>query len=107
MKTSNIYQHKKLPTAERNELSEKLIETAGITIERIISTGQVTPDGKWFDQEKDEWVLLLQGNAELEFESERIMQIKAGDYMNIPAHKKHRVTFTSATPPCIWLAVHH
>ena len=62
MKTLNIYQHKKLSLATKDEFSEKLIESAGVKIERIISTGQVTPEGKWFDQEKDEWVLLLKLN---------------------------------------------
>jgi cupin 2 domain-containing protein len=107
MKTSNIYQHKKLSSSVKEEFTEKLIETTDVRIERILSTGQVTPNGKWFDQEKEEWVLLLEGNAEIEFEGEKIMQIKAGDYLNIPAHKKHRVTFTSATPACLWLAVHY
>jgi cupin 2 domain-containing protein len=107
MNTSNIYKLKKPLPTESNEFSEKLIETVGVTIERIISTGQVTPDGKWFDQEREEWVLLLQGNAEIEFEGEGIIQVQTGDYLNIPARKKHRVTFTSAVPPCTWLAVHY
>ena len=107
MKTSNIYKQKKQLTPADKELSDKIIEKSGVTIERILSAGQVTPNGEWFNQERDEWVILLQGNAEIEFEGEGIIQVQTGDHLNIPPHKKHRVTFTSAVPPCTWLAVHY
>ena len=77
-----------------------------IQIERIISTGQTTPSGQWYNQELDEWVILLQGEAELCYADYTKIKLKAGDYLLIPAHTKHRVEYTSIEPPCIWLAVH-
>ena len=64
-------------------------------IERIISTGQTTPLGEWYDQETDEWVILLQGKAELSYEDGERIGLQAGDYLVIPAHVKHRVEYTS------------
>lgn len=88
------------------ELFEPLIQTDRILIERIISTGQTTPQGEWYDQPRDEWVLLLQGEAQLMYEDGRAIDLKAGDYLLIPAHQKHQVSYTSSDPACIWLAVH-
>jgi cupin 2 domain-containing protein len=89
-----------------SEVFEALIPDQGILIERIISVGQMTPEGEWYDQERDEWVVLLQGEAELGWEDGRQQQLTAGDWILIPAHERHRVLYTSQTPPCIWLAVH-
>lgn len=88
------------------EVSEALIEDRGILIERIISTGQSSPPGFWYEQERDEWVVLLQGESELRWEEGRKMTLKAGDWVFLPAGERHRVEWTSAQPPCIWLAVH-
>lgn len=88
------------------ERFEPLIQTDQILIERIISTGQTTPEGEWYDQPHDEWVLLLQGNAQLMYEDGTEIELKAGDYLLIPAHQKHRVSYTSSNPACIWLAIH-
>ena len=93
-------------TLPGEELFEPLAPDHGVLIERIISTGQVTPKGAWYDQERDEWVALLQGEAAISYEDGRILELKAGDCVLIPAHEKHRVDRTSANPPCIWLAVH-
>lgn len=87
------------------ELFESLASAENIAIERIISTGQTTPIGQWYDQELDEWVILLQGEAELSYADGSSIRMIAGDYVFIPAHQKHRVEYTSAEPPCIWLAV--
>ena len=62
--------------------------------------------GDWYDQNTDEWVLLLQGETKLEFEDNEIKEMKAGDYIFIPAHKKHRIKHSSIEPKCIWLAIH-
>lgn len=75
-----------------------------IRIERIISKGQKSPPGFWYDQEENEWVMLVTGYAELEFEH-GITTLKPGDYINIPAGVKHRVSFTSETEETVWLAV--
>ncbi|MDJ0713930.1 MAG: cupin domain-containing protein [Prochloraceae cyanobacterium] len=88
------------------ELFETLLKSENVLIERIISTGQTTPPGKWYDQEKDEWVILLQGEAELSYADGSTIKLSAGDYIFIPARQKHRVDYTSSEPPCIWLAVH-
>jgi cupin 2 domain-containing protein len=91
------------PTAE---LFETLLQQDFLKIERIISTGQTTPVGQWYDQAQDEWVLLLQGIARLSFADRPAQTLQAGDYLYIPAHQRHRVEFTSTEPPCIWLAMH-
>ncbi|AFY78829.1 putative enzyme of the cupin superfamily [Pleurocapsa sp. PCC 7327] len=88
------------------ELFEPLLSANNLLIERIISTGQNTPPGQWYDQEKDEWVILLQGEAELSYEDGSRIQLEAGDYLFIKAHQKHRVEHTTVNPPCIWLAIH-
>ena len=93
----------KLPS---EECFEPLVSSEQVLIERIISTGQTTPVGEWYNQERDEWVILLQGNATLNYTDGSSIQLKAGDYVFIPAHQKHRVGYTSSEPPCIWLAVH-
>ncbi len=88
------------------ELFETLIPDRGILIERIISTGKASPEGFWYQQERDEWVVLLQGRAKLAWEKGKTMELKAGDWVFIPAHERHRVESTSQEPACIWLAVH-
>jgi cupin 2 domain-containing protein len=88
------------------EVYETLVSSHDVLIERIISKGHATPAGEWYDQEQDEWVLLLQGEAVLAYTDGSLAIIKKGDYIFIPAHKQHRVEFTSTEPPCIWLAVH-
>jgi cupin 2 domain-containing protein len=101
---TNIFQ---LPSQlPPEELFESLLKNDRVLIERIISTGQTTPAGEYYDQDWDEWVILLQGEAELSYEDNSRIKLVAGDYVFIPAHQKHRVDYTSITPPCIWLAVH-
>jgi cupin 2 domain-containing protein len=88
------------------EVFEAILGRDRVLIERIISTGQCTPPGEWLEQAAEEWVVLLQGEAEVSyFEGERFA-LTAGEYLLIPAHQKHRVEKTSVEPPCIWLAVH-
>ena len=87
------------------EVIDGLIATDAVKIERIISNGQTTPAGEWYDQDIDEWVVLIQGQAELEYENGDKVRLIAGDHVLIPAHVRHRVTYTSEEPPCIWIAV--
>lgn len=89
-----------------SEVCEALIADKGILIERIVSVGQVSPPDFWYDQERDEWVVVLQGNAILGWEDGSKAELKVGDWVLIPAYKKHRVEYTSTEPPCLWLAVH-
>ena len=84
-----------------------LAETAGARIERIVSTGQASPPGFWYDQDWTEWVLLLSGSAGLLIEGEPAPRIlRPGAYLEIPGHVRHRVEWTQQDQPTIWLAVH-
>ncbi|MGJ0507704.1 MAG: cupin domain-containing protein [Methylocystis sp.] len=84
-----------------------LAEFSGARIERIVTTGQASPPGFWYDQEQTEWVVLLSGSAGLLFEGEDAPRIlRPGDYVEIPARRRHRVEWTDATQPTVWLAVH-
>ena len=90
-----------------DEIFEVLVERPGIRIERIVSTGQTTPEGEWYDQDGDEFVLLVAGGARLRIESEaEDRTLGEGDWVFIPAHCRHRVTWTREDPPTVWLAVH-
>ena len=88
-----------------HEIFTELSDSGAVRIERIVSTGQTTPFGQWYDQEEDEWVVLLQGEAILEYENGEKLRLSPGDHILLPAHHRHRVAYTSAHPPCIWLAV--
>jgi len=93
--------------ALRGEIVDALVQTPGIRIERIVSTGQVTPPGQWYDSGRDEWVALLAGAARLRFEDEPGERTLApGDWLRIPAHARHRVEWTDPARPTVWLAVH-
>jgi len=95
-----------LRTDVPGELVEILINDNHVRIERIVSTGQASPNGFWYDQEEAEWVVLLKGAAKLLFEGDqKPIQMKLGDYVTIPAHNKHRVVWTSTDEPAVWLAV--
>src|SRR5512142_1563429 len=93
-----------LPRSE--EFSEILLRSGEVLVERIISHGHVTAPGTWFDQEKDEWVALLQGEARLLYDDGSELDMHAGDWTFIPAHCRHRVEQTTMNPPCVWIAIH-
>ena len=95
-----------LPSHLPDELFTILLEAANVRIERIVSHGHTSPEGFWFDQDQHEWVLLLKGAAKLRFE-DGIIEMRPGDIVNIPAHKKHRVEWTTPDDPTVWLAVHY
>ena len=105
MISKNIYKISKNLSYDA-EVFENILCRNNIVIEKIISSGQKTPDKKWLQQDKDEWVILLQGSSELSFENGRSVTLKSGDYIFIPSNLKHRVERTSSEPVCIWLAVH-
>jgi cupin 2 domain-containing protein len=88
------------------EVLEGLATIAGVRIERIVSTGQKSAKGFWYDQDHDEWVAVLQGEGVVGFEDGSRVTLEAGDSLLLPAHRKHRVVSTSTEPPCIWLALH-
>ena len=95
------------PPAHREEIVDVLAETPGVRIERIVSTGQATPPGEWYDGAREEWVALLAGAARLRFAEEAEPRVLGpGDWVRIPAHARHRVEWTDPTCPTVWLAVH-
>ena len=90
-----------------DEVVGLLLECPGLRIERIVSTGQTTLEEHWHDQETDEWVLVVAGAARLRIEDEGTdRELGEGDWILLPAHCRHRVTWTRAEPPTVWLAVH-
>ena len=88
------------------ELFETLAKNENIHIERIVSKGHVTPAGQWYDQVRNEFVLLVKGAAKLEFEDGRVIGLGEGDWLEIPAGQKHRVGWTDPAGETVWLAVH-
>jgi cupin 2 domain-containing protein len=87
---------------------ERLVETGALRLERIVSLGHATPPGEWYDQERDEWVVLLTGSAGLRFaDRDDLVEMRPGDHLVISAHRRHRVEWTDAGQPTIWLALHY
>jgi cupin 2 domain-containing protein len=97
-----------LPDADLSEeFFETLLQRDGLKVERIISTGQATPTGEWYDQSWDEWVLLLSGAALLQIEGESgPRRLEPGDAVMLPARCRHRVEWTDSDTPTVWLALH-
>ena len=92
-----------LPEKLTEEAFTELLRHDAVRIERIVSNGHASPDGFWYDQDENEWVLLLEGEAGIEFADGERVHLTRGDTLNLPAHTRHRVTYTSR--PAIWLAV--
>src|SRR6187401_2221777 len=99
---SNLFAH--IPAALPDEITETLVPAKHVRIERIVSCGHPSPEEHWYDQEENEWVLVIQGAARLQFTDESV-ELKPGDWINIPARRKHRVDWTAPDVPTIWLAV--
>ena len=88
------------------ELTEVLLQSKHVRIERIVSTGQAGSEDSWYDQTEAEWVILLRGEGKLLFEDkDEPVRMRPGDHINIPAHRRHRVEWTSPDEPTVWLAV--
>ncbi|MDR2007096.1 MAG: cupin domain-containing protein [Acidaminococcales bacterium] len=88
------------------EITEELFRLKEGRVARIISTGQKSAPGFWYEEKEDEWVIVLLGEGEIEWPDGRRKFLKAGDWLFLPALEKHRVAYTSACPPCVWLAVY-
>jgi cupin 2 domain-containing protein len=93
-----------IPADSSLELLTDLLRTESVRVERIVSFGQGSPDGFWYDQPENEWVLLLEGSAQLRFE-DRVEDLAPGDYLNIPARTRHRVEKTDEKIRTVWLAI--
>ena len=102
MKVGNIFSN--IPEILGQEVYDRLAASETVVIERIVSKGQETA---WLDQDKHEWVMVLKGNATLMFADHSTVQVAAGDYIHIPAHTKHKVTWTNPDTETVWLAVHY
>jgi cupin 2 domain-containing protein len=96
-----------VPAGSPEEEVVELAAGAGARIERIVSCGQASPPGFWYDQDGAEFVALLQGEAAVEFADGTCVRLRPGDHLTIAAHARHRVAWTSTDPPTIWLAVHY
>jgi len=99
----NIFDH---PSPLSDEVTHPLLTREQVRIERIVSRGHCSPPGFWYDQTEHEWVLVLAGSAHLRFEQDdRVVELGAGDYVDIPAHARHRVEWTDPDRDTVWLAV--
>jgi len=94
-----------LPDARTGEIVEQLAGTEAVRIERIVSNGQASPEGFWYHQDVAEFVLLLAGAARLAFDDGHEVTLGPGDWVDIAAHRRHRVEWTAPNAPTVWLAV--
>ena len=106
IKLGNLFSN--LPDAIDDEVFETIVTSESIKIERIVSKSHRTVDNYWYDQKKNEWVMIIKGSAGLRFENDqKMVEMMQGDYINIPAHCRHRVEWTDPDVETIWLAVHY
>lgn len=105
MKANNIFQS--IPEKQDEEFFEILAENKNVKIERIVSRGHSSPADGWYDQEQNEWVILLQGEAIITYSDNSQIRMQAGDHVRIPAHTRHRVSWTRPDTETVWLAVHY
>jgi cupin 2 domain-containing protein len=101
---SNLFHD--LPLHLPAEVVTSLLESPDVRIERIVSHGHSSPRDFWYDQQQAEWVVVLKGAARIEF-ADRMLEMQPGDFVEIPAHTRHRVDWTTPDEPTIWLAVHY
>lgn len=102
---NNLFRN--IPPAAPKEFFETLASGRGLRVERIVSRGHSAPESGWFDQQQDEFVVLLSGAAGLEFDDGSRVELGPGDWLNIPARRRHRVTWTAENEKTVWLAVHY
>jgi len=100
---SNLFND--LPSNLSEELVTVLAKNQHVRIERIVSTGHASPEGFWYDQNEHEWIIVLKGEAKLAFEVGHSVTMKPGDNVLIPAHTRHRIEWTTAEEPTVWLAI--
>jgi cupin 2 domain-containing protein len=91
----------------KTEISESILYRKSFSLEKIVSKGYRTPEKEWLKSKKEEWVILLKGKAGIMFENGVKLELKEGDFVSIPGNAKHKVTYTSKRPECIWLALYY
>ena len=97
-----------LPDARTAEQTETLLTRPGMRVERIVSLGQTSPPGFWYDQAEGEWVLVVAGAAKLRFADEpEARLLRPGDWLDIAPHRRHRIDWTDPATPTVWLTIHH
>jgi len=96
-----------LPPDLATEQIQTILAAPAVRIERIVSGGHVSPPGFWYDQAEHEWVVVLAGAARLRFDDGEEIAMSAGDHVNIPAHRRHRVEWTTPDEATVWLAIHY
>ena len=96
-----------IPTDLKDEIFEDIINTDNLKIERIVSYGHTSPKSGWYESENSEWVIVLKGEASLSFENSKDIKLNEGDYINITAFTKHKVSWTLPNTETVWLAVHY
>lgn len=96
----NIFDLPLLPLP--HEMTNILTESSNVRVERIVSTGQTSD---WYDQAETEFVVLIEGSAVIEFENDRCTALSKGNTLLLKPHERHRVSYTSSEPPCIWLCI--
>lgn len=95
-----------LPVHLMDERFDDLVKTSALRLERILSHGHATPEGQWYNQDRDEWVMLVQGRARLLIEGQAEIVLQPGDHVLLPAHCRHRVVWTEPDVITVWLALH-
>jgi len=100
---ANIFSN--IPSKLPSEIFEDIIITDNLRVERIVSKGQTSPDTGWYDQNENEWVIVLSGYGVIEYINGEKITLKQGDYLNIKSHEKHRVIETSSDEATVWLAI--
>lgn len=106
MAHKNLFQD--IPSDLPTELIETIAGSDSLRVERIVSRGHASAPNAWYDQDTDEFVLLLQGQARLQFaDNNSVVALKPGDYLTIPAHQRHRVDWTDPARDTVWLTVHY
>jgi cupin 2 domain-containing protein len=99
--TKNLFAD--IPGDLPDELFQELASGSSFTLKRIVSRGHTTD---WYDQDQNEWVLLIQGGAKIEFQDRSTVKLGPGDYLLIPSHQKHRVAWTAPDRETLWLALY-
>ncbi len=103
--TGNLFES--IPEDISEEVFATLVREENVRIERIVSRGQSSPATGWYDQDENEWVMVVKGEAKILYENGHVVHLKAGSYINLRAHTKHKVAWTKPDTETIWLAVYY